>query len=385
MRYVPGLDAVRFLAAVIVLLFHTGWKNQYGALPVINGWAGVEIFFIISGFVICGSSRGVTPLAFVRRRIARLYPAAICCLLLDYAFLRIFGVSAAFSIGLPVNASKVALLSSLTLFGFPYLVGSLWTLSIELGFYTLVFLFIARGATHRMHWLAYGMILWSAPWLIAFSLSIFGLIPMQVEPLGYGYINMTFLRHGCFFGLGILLFLNSEKTETGHAAMTPDRAAMIAIALGLCMLEVISRSAEVAPHYLHPANVAHLALWALGVFLLGVAIIWGSARFNDRIKFSDRNLALLRTLGLMSYPIYLLHEAVAGTVTGLLAPRAIHPLLAQLSGLIAVLLASLVIVNWIEPFARKWFMRLMDPALAAIARIVTRQTSITGPSTEAGA
>jgi peptidoglycan/LPS O-acetylase OafA/YrhL len=44
MRYVPGLDGVRALAVLMVILFH------FGYLPA--GWVGVQLFFVLSGFLI---------------------------------------------------------------------------------------------------------------------------------------------------------------------------------------------------------------------------------------------------------------------------------------------------------------------------------------------
>src|SRR5262245_5050654 len=43
------------------------------------GWVGVEIFFVLSGTVICMSAEGTTAFAFARNRIVRLYPAAWLC------------------------------------------------------------------------------------------------------------------------------------------------------------------------------------------------------------------------------------------------------------------------------------------------------------------
>jgi peptidoglycan/LPS O-acetylase OafA/YrhL len=85
-----GLDIVRCVAALYVMLYHYGcWIWAGNNLPGIigaqdhwmapfswPGWVGVEIFFVLSGFVIAYSAQGNTASGFAKRRIIRLYPTA---------------------------------------------------------------------------------------------------------------------------------------------------------------------------------------------------------------------------------------------------------------------------------------------------------------------
>jgi len=80
-RYIPGIDGLRAFAVVSVILFHL----KSGLLP--GGFSGVDVFFVISGYVVSGSLArdGEAPFAhfmtgFYARRILRIYPALICCL-----------------------------------------------------------------------------------------------------------------------------------------------------------------------------------------------------------------------------------------------------------------------------------------------------------------
>ncbi|MEK7354897.1 MAG: acyltransferase, partial [Bdellovibrionota bacterium] len=71
--YRADLDGLRALAILSVILFHF-------EVPTVGaGFSGVDIFFVISGFLICGTSlRRVDSMTnigdFFRRRIARLLP-----------------------------------------------------------------------------------------------------------------------------------------------------------------------------------------------------------------------------------------------------------------------------------------------------------------------
>lgn len=75
-RDVYGLDLLRICATGMVALLHLTY--QYPPLAFIPpvGWVGVEIFFVLSGFVIAAPPTGSSPRRFVRNRLLRLYPTA---------------------------------------------------------------------------------------------------------------------------------------------------------------------------------------------------------------------------------------------------------------------------------------------------------------------
>ena len=75
-RRIDGLDGLRAVAVALVVLFHAGWVH--------NGYVGVDIFFVLSGFLITSILRreyqGTKQIKFGRfylRRIIRLYPALL--------------------------------------------------------------------------------------------------------------------------------------------------------------------------------------------------------------------------------------------------------------------------------------------------------------------
>ncbi|HEX8301917.1 acyltransferase family protein [Sphingomonas sp.] len=82
MGYIPAIDGLRAVAVVAVILFHL-WPNL---LP--GGFTGVDIFFVISGFVVTGSvlgrefsSLGELAKWFYARRLMRIMPALVAMLL----------------------------------------------------------------------------------------------------------------------------------------------------------------------------------------------------------------------------------------------------------------------------------------------------------------
>jgi peptidoglycan/LPS O-acetylase OafA/YrhL len=79
--YVPGIDGLRAIAVVAVMIYHLVPK----ALP--GGFVGVDVFFVISGYVVTGSllrdrglSLGRFIAAFYARRFRRIIPALVVCL-----------------------------------------------------------------------------------------------------------------------------------------------------------------------------------------------------------------------------------------------------------------------------------------------------------------
>ncbi len=80
--YRPEIDGLRALAVLLVIGHHLG--GEVGFLP--SGFLGVDIFFVISGYVITASilRHGAQPLqpfllGFYRRRLQRLAPALVAC------------------------------------------------------------------------------------------------------------------------------------------------------------------------------------------------------------------------------------------------------------------------------------------------------------------
>jgi peptidoglycan/LPS O-acetylase OafA/YrhL len=86
----PSLTGLRWAAAFLVFGMHIRNFGFFGPGPAANvmatvfsaGGTGVSFFFILSGFVLMWSSRPKdTALGFLRRRVARIYPVHLVCLL----------------------------------------------------------------------------------------------------------------------------------------------------------------------------------------------------------------------------------------------------------------------------------------------------------------
>lgn len=86
MKYDPSLDGVRAFAVMAVLFFHLPGASGGGLLP--GGWIGVDLFFVLSGYLITSILKGeldetgtVRLKRFYLRRVLRLMPAFAALLL----------------------------------------------------------------------------------------------------------------------------------------------------------------------------------------------------------------------------------------------------------------------------------------------------------------
>ncbi|PWJ60054.1 peptidoglycan/LPS O-acetylase OafA/YrhL [Dyadobacter jejuensis] len=190
------LDVLRGMAALAVALFHLtinenteklGWQFRYGV-------TGVDIFFMISGFVIYMSLNKVQkPGDFLVFRFARLYPAYWMCVLLTAIFILVYE---------PAHFSLAQILANLTMFpiyfGVENLDGSYWTLLVELCFYIWIFILLFRRSMRSI--LYHGAI---------FTLLIVGFhLFRNSYPSLYQYIQLKLelINHFPLFFSGIVFY-----------------------------------------------------------------------------------------------------------------------------------------------------------------------------------
>jgi exopolysaccharide production protein ExoZ len=153
-----NIQFLRFAAALIVVFYHaskhvraTGVdQGLLYAASEASGFAGVDIFFVISGFIMFYTTRAVagpaSSMEFMKRRLARIYSGYWPF------FILAIGI---FSWARPAHFQNSSLPSSFALWPQPLnrvLVDVSWTLSYELYFYLLFTLLVLTSVRSR-HWL----------------------------------------------------------------------------------------------------------------------------------------------------------------------------------------------------------------------------------------
>lgn len=323
-RRLYAVDGIRLLAALMVAMHHyagTSRVNQPGnaiwgrpvsdIMPTVfrlssYGWIGVEIFFVISGFVICMSCWGRTPRQFFVSRVIRLYPA--------YWFAVLFTTGVLVAVpGVWERPRMREVLLNLTMLqsgsGVANVDGVYWTLWSELRFYLLFLVVVATGLTYRK--VVLFCCVWGAAAMLA-PVSGLPLLELVANPEGAWYFIAglaLYLMHR--FGQDLLLW------------------GILAMAWLMGQLELGQRIDE----------VEHVSGWRGSVLiftvflLLMVAVALGA---TDRVRWK-----WLVTAGALTYPLYLIHYA-AGTA---MINRLRDTMDARL--LVVVVLAGFLALSWL--------------------------------------
>ena len=287
-----GLDALRGIAAVSVMLYHyTAWYHYPGAGHVppgpgavfYYGNLGVDLFFMISGFVILMTLERTRALTdFAVSRFARLYPAFLAALL--------FTLLAQAVLGEPGRTQGVgAVLANLTMMpeqlGMTTIDGSYWSLFYEIDFYLLAggVWFLLKPKIVELPcaaWLLLSLALrlrgmdWVPPWIVML--------------IGAPYSQL--------FVIGAMLY----RINSGRATLSTW--AILALAL---MMTLVSRYWAFKP--LPPEGY-------MAVIVVFAGTIWLATTPLVRLPV----IAPLRFLGRISYPLYLIHQqAGAGLISRL--------------------------------------------------------------------
>jgi peptidoglycan/LPS O-acetylase OafA/YrhL len=147
MKRVPQLDSVRGLAVLVVLLHNTD-KYQSTGFVARNGWMGVDLFFVLSGFLITGILLDTKDTdgyfrKFYARRCLRIWPLYYCALLFMFVVVPVLRPLEAHRIFGPRSMPWWSYFVYLQNFLVPLitratgLLGVTWSLAVEEQFYAV--------------------------------------------------------------------------------------------------------------------------------------------------------------------------------------------------------------------------------------------------------
>ena len=275
------LDALRGVAALAVVLFHftTRFDQLYPQSPSLgwdfaHGHYGVNLFFIISGYVIFMTlDRTRTAMDFVVSRVSRLYPAYWVSIALTFAITHWLGLPGKLVSGTQALAN-VQMFHGL--WRVPNVDAVYWTLEVELLFYGWMLLLFALGRLHQV-FIAVGALL---------GLRVIYWAAAQWAGVDLPFIvwRLLILDQLPWFALGL----------AAHALLSADaggqrhrQARWLAGSAVLVLLLTVS-----------PARA--------GLALVLAALVYGAAA--GRLPLL--RLRVLVWLGAISYPLYLLHEFI---------------------------------------------------------------------------
>jgi peptidoglycan/LPS O-acetylase OafA/YrhL len=323
-RY-PELDLIRFIAAASVLVYH--YKSKYiasiGADTVLAhsiysvtkfGYLGVDLFFMISGFVIFASALGRSGFEFAVSRATRIYPTFWVCMSMTALVVWLLDGPAS---GITWKQWFVNLTLLSEYLGENKIDGVYWTLVVELKFYVCVFALIITGLIGQYRW-------WLPAWLLAACTFRF-----FHQPFFMGWFISP--EYSAYFISGILFYLIRRDGPR------PFHFVLLAPALALACLNAYS----VIDNFSGQITTFDRVLAALIVCAIHLVFLLIALR-----RLTLRSSAFVLTLGGLTYPIYLLHnrlgksvyDAAAGYVAPLLLVVGVTALVLALAWVVHVYL-----------------------------------------------
>lgn len=295
MRYRPEIDGLRAVAVLPVLFFHAGFEAFSG------GFVGVDIFFVISGYLITSiiseeiNSGTFTVTRFYERRARRILPAifAVAFVCIPFAWLWMF--PAEFK-DFSQSLVAVATFSSNILFwlesGYFEATAELkpllhtWSLSVEEQFYVFfpLLLLLIRGLSGYKKIAMVGAIT-----ILSLAAAVYG---ANTNPSANFYLIPT---RAWELGVGALLAMTKSVDWTIPRSIR-DAAAALGIAMIVYSIVVFDETT--------PFPSLYTVMPVLGTALVIVAAT-GATTFGRMLS-----LPLFVGVGLISYSLYLWHQPI---------------------------------------------------------------------------
>ncbi|WP_095936203.1 acyltransferase family protein [Streptomyces sp. Tue6028] len=342
-----ALDGLRLVAALMVAGYHYGGRDgevtqAWGSSPqhqfpllhsyFAYGCLGVQVFFVISGFVICMSGWGRTLRAFFASRASRLLPAYWAAIVI---------VTAVFA--LPVVAYKAVspsdALVNLTMLqqplGVDRVLGVCWTLWAEVRFYALFALCIVLPGASRQR-----VILFCAGWTLAAAIA-----QAANEPL----LNLVLMpEYAPFFIGGVGLYLVHRDRRDAYAW------GIVGVSWLIGQHYAVQRlwHAPNPDFFSYRTSFGIVLVVTLGyVAVAAIALGW----------LNWANWRWLSVAGALTYPFYLVHEHL-----GWVAIQAYHRTLHIPSyGTFLLTVATMLLLAWLlNRYVEEWLTPKIRTALS---------------------
>jgi peptidoglycan/LPS O-acetylase OafA/YrhL len=328
-RYRKDIDGLRAVAVLPVLFYHA-FPN---AVP--GGFIGVDIFFVISGFLITGIihrqmlSKTFSITGFYARRIRRIFPALITVVLVAFLIawfvlppreMKSLGTNIA---GGAVFVQNFILLGQVGYFDLaadkkPLL--HLWSLGIEEQYYIVWPLLLMLIGTWRSRALAITAALAAA--------SFVACLIVQPRAPDYAFYLPVTRAWELLVGSGLALWASGRSPDS--VARPAVRVVREIVALGALL-------AIVAVFWLYDRKVPHPGLFTLIPVLAAAALLGTSGTLVHRFVLDARPAVFV---GLISYPLYLWHYP-------LMAYARIHFVDGVAAQVMLAILAASVVLAWL--------------------------------------
>ncbi|MEV5684156.1 acyltransferase [Streptomyces sp. NPDC052164] len=299
-----ALDGLRLLAALMVAGYHYGGRGgditeAWGSSAAVQfpsahtwfayGCLGVQIFFVISGFVICMSGWGRSLSAFFASRVSRLMPAywvAVALVTLVFALPWV-----AYEAVSPSDALVNMTLLQQPL-GVDRVLGVCWTLWAEVRFYALFALCVVLPGANRRR-----VVLFCAVWTLAAALA---------KASGEAFLDVLLMpEYAPYFIGGIGLYLVHRDRRD-------------ALAWGIVGVSWLLGQHYAVADLWHPDSQDAFSYRSATVIVLVVTAGFAAVAAIALGALNRLDWQWLTVAGALTYPFYLVHEHLGWVVVGAL-------------------------------------------------------------------
>lgn len=356
---VPELDGIRGLAILLVLIFHyitqEGVKAT-GAFTVLQrvvaiGWTGVDLFFVLSGFLIGGILMDVRSSdsyfkTFYVRRFFRIVPIYYAWVVLYIAAVAIMGdrITRLSNSGVPPPLGfgvyeYFFFLQNIKGQSFAGIAGAwfghLWSLAVEEQFY-LIAPFLVRFASPKSLTRILVAVIATVPLLRVFLLGV-----MHV-PTSYVSVLMPCRADALAMGMLIAVLYRTEK----FSQWLREHPSLLSMAFALLAAGVVGLwlfSPQSSTLGMQTIGYTWMSLFYATLLLLAIVHPKGFVASFTRIGW-------LRKLGVVSYCVYIIHLAVNVVLHAWLlhsSPRISTPKGAAVTGLASILAYAAARLSWV--------------------------------------
>ncbi|KSA14309.1 acyltransferase family protein [Maribacter dokdonensis] len=289
------IDLFRFIAALSVVFFHYFFNGYLSGLSNLNfgqigeifkyGYLGVNLFFIISGFVIPLSISQRSLKKFVVSRFVRLYPTYWLCVTITFLAILFFGYP-------KFSVNPTQFLVNLTMFQnyvkIESIDGVYWTLFIEMKFYIFIigiYLILNKIRTFKIDYVIY-------IWLVLTILNLLFTDLFLFKILNYFLV----LEWSSYFISGIIFH------EIYKFGLKKKFAFLLTISMIISIFKAASNAQNLESIYstnFSPVIIAAIIFFFyLQMFLVSIG------------KLNNINSNKLTKIGMLTYPLYLIHQNV---------------------------------------------------------------------------
>jgi peptidoglycan/LPS O-acetylase OafA/YrhL len=336
---VEVLDLLRILAVFSVLLFHYGFRGAAadgytnvtlaGLVPFIKyGYLGVQLFFVISGFVIAYSAEGRTAVSFAIARTARIYPGFVFCMTLTFIV--------TLAIGAPrLEATLAQWFANLLIVSpalkQPFMDGAYWSIVTEITFYGWIFVLILARLFHG-------------------NTAVIVIAWLAISVIDQTFVHSAVLQRlfltdqSGFFCAGLVLY-----------EMFRGRRHLTWLLLALSTVTAVNQGLAGADWM---RNHYHIEMDDLVIALACIASV-GAVAVAMNMRRVPLPPEIVLAIGGLTYPLYLLHQHVGFMLINRFE-HAAPPLLLIVSVATAITITSYVTWRFVEKPAQRQLKRLLS-------------------------